>query len=104
MVLALVNEAVKKSIIFVDLFNILRLIKINHISSNEYKIKTLNFFQFLFGNMVDFGGYMGQTFGPIEGGSIGLSIGRTYGSMGWASYLCLLCGIIADKYFSAQKF
>jgi NHS family xanthosine MFS transporter len=55
--------------------------------------------------MVDFGGYMGQTFGPIEGGSIGLSIGRTYGSMGWASlFMPALLGIIADKYFSAQKF
>lgn len=47
---------------------------------------------------------MGQVFGPIEGGSIGLSIGRTYGSMGWASlFMPPLLGIIADKYFSAQK-
>jgi NHS family xanthosine MFS transporter len=39
----------------------------------------------------------GQTFGPIEGGSIGLSIGRTYGSMGWASlFMPALLGIIAE--------
>jgi NHS family xanthosine MFS transporter len=47
---------------------------------------------------------MGQTFGPIEGGSIGLSIGRTYGSMGASLFMPALLGIIADKYFSAQKF
>ena len=47
---------------------------------------------------------MGQFFGPLEGGSIGLSIGRTYGSMGWASlFMPALLGIIADKYFGAQK-
>jgi NHS family xanthosine MFS transporter len=43
--------------------------------------------------LISLGGYMGQTFGPIEGGSIGLSIGN-YGSMGWAVYLCLLCLVL----------
>jgi hypothetical protein len=47
--------------------------------------------------------YMGQTFGPIEGG-IGLSIGRTYGSrLGEFIYACF-AWYCADKYFSAQKF
>ncbi len=66
----------------------------------------MNFFQFFVWGiwLISLGGYMGQVFGPIEGGSIGLSIGRTYGSMGWASlFMPPLLGIIADKYFSAQK-
>ena len=66
----------------------------------------MNFFQFFVWGiwLISLGGYMGQVFGPIEGGSIGLSIGRTYGSMGWASlFMPALLGIIADKYFSAQK-
>jgi NHS family xanthosine MFS transporter len=66
----------------------------------------MNFLQFFVWGawLISLGGYMGQTFGPIEGSSIGLSIGRTYGSMGWASlFMPALLGIIADKYFSAQK-
>jgi NHS family xanthosine MFS transporter len=66
----------------------------------------MNFFQFFVWGiwLISLGGYMGQTFGPLEGGSIGLSIGRTYGSMGWASlFMPALLGIIADKYFSAQR-
>jgi hypothetical protein len=63
----------------------------------------MNFFQFLFGNMDFTWRYMGQTFGPIEGG-IGLSIGRTYGSrLGEFIYACF-AWYYADKYFSAQKF
>lgn len=70
------------------------------------RLTIMNFFQFFVWGiwLISLGGYMGQTFGPIEGGSIGLSIGRTYGSMGWASlFMPALLGIIADKYFSAQK-
>lgn len=66
----------------------------------------MNFFQFFVWGiwLISLGGYMGQVFGPIEGSSIGLSIGRTYGSMGWASlFMPALLGIIADKYLSAQK-
>ena len=66
----------------------------------------MNFFQFFVWGiwLISLGGYMGQVFGPLEGSSIGLSIGRTYGSMGWASlFMPALLGIIADKYFSAQK-
>jgi MFS transporter, NHS family, xanthosine permease len=66
----------------------------------------MNFLQFFVWGiwLISLGGYMGQTFGPIEGNSIGLSIGRTYGSMGWASlFMPALMGIVADKYLSAQK-
>lgn len=66
----------------------------------------MNFFQFFVWGiwLISLGGYMGQVFGPLEGSSIGLSIGRTYGSMGWASlFMPALLGIIADKYLSAQK-
>ena len=70
------------------------------------RLTIMNFLQFFVWGiwLISLGGYMGQTFGPIEGDSIGLSIGRTYGSMGWASlFMPALLGIIADKYFSAQK-
>lgn len=72
----------------------------------KFRLTLMNFLQFFVWGiwLISLGGYMGQTFGPIEGGSIGLSIGRTYGSMGWASlFMPALLGIIADKYFSAQK-
>ena len=74
--------------------------------SIKLRLTIMNFFQFFVWGiwLISLGGYMGQVFGPIEGGSIGLSIGRTYGSMGWASlFMPALLGIIADKYFSAQK-
>lgn len=74
--------------------------------SIKFRLTIMNFLQFfVWGTwLISLGGYMGQTFGPIEGGSIGLSIGRTYGSMGWASlFMPALLGIIADKYISAQK-
>jgi hypothetical protein len=46
---------------------------------------------------------MGKLF--KKGGSIGLSIGRTYGSMGWASlFMPALLGIIADKYLVLKSF
>jgi MFS transporter, NHS family, xanthosine permease len=72
----------------------------------KLRLIVLNFLQFfVWGSwLISLGGYMGQTFGPIEGDSIGLSIGRTYGSMGWASlFMPALMGILADKYLSAQK-
>jgi MFS transporter, NHS family, xanthosine permease len=74
--------------------------------SLKLKLTIMNFLQFFVWGawLISLGGYMGQTFGPIEGSSIGLSIGRTYGSMGWASlFMPALLGIIADKYISAQK-
>lgn len=72
----------------------------------KIRLTIMNFLQFFVWGiwLISLGGYMGQSFGPIEGDSIGLSIGRTYGSMGWASlFMPALLGIIADKYFSAQK-
>ncbi len=74
--------------------------------SIKLRLTIMNFFQFFVWGiwLISLGGYMGQVFGPIEGSSIGLSIWRTYGSMGWASlFMPALLGIIADKYFSAQK-
>lgn len=74
--------------------------------SIKFRLTLMNFLQFFVWGawLISLGGYMGQNFGPIEGSSIGLSIGRTYGSMGWASlFMPALLGIIADKYFSAQK-
>jgi NHS family xanthosine MFS transporter len=74
--------------------------------SIKLRLTIMNFFQFFVWGiwLISLGGYMGQFFGPNEGGTIGLSIGRTYGSMGWASlFMPALLGIIADKYFSAQK-
>ncbi|NBU80886.1 MAG: MFS transporter [Flavobacteriaceae bacterium] len=72
----------------------------------KFRLTIMNFLQFFVWGawLISLGGYMGQTFGPIEGSSIGLSIGRTYGSMGWASlFMPAILGIIADKYFSAQR-
>jgi MFS transporter, NHS family, xanthosine permease len=72
----------------------------------KLRLTVLNFLEFFVWGawLISLGGYMGQTFGPTEGDSIGLSIGRTYGSMGWASLLMpALMGIVADKYLSAQK-
>ncbi|WP_031456564.1 nucleoside permease [Flavobacterium chungangense] len=72
----------------------------------KLRLTIMNFFQFFVWGiwLISLGGYMGQVFGPLEGSSIGLSIGRTYGSMGWASlFMPALLGIIADKYLSAQK-
>jgi MFS transporter, NHS family, xanthosine permease len=74
--------------------------------SIKFRLIVMNFLQFFVWGiwLISLGGYMGQTFGPIEGNSIGLSIGRTYGSMGWASlFMPALMGIVADKYLSAQK-
>jgi MFS transporter, NHS family, xanthosine permease len=74
--------------------------------SIKFRLIILNFAEFFVWGawLISLGGYMGQTFGPTEGNSIGLSIGRTYGSMGWASlFMPALMGIVADKYLSAQK-
>jgi NHS family xanthosine MFS transporter len=56
----------------------------------------MNFFQFCLGIWLIHLRVHGQTFGPIEGGSIGLSIGRTYGSMAGRLFMPALLGIIAE--------
>jgi MFS transporter, NHS family, xanthosine permease len=74
--------------------------------SLKLRLTIMNFLQFfVWGSwLISLGGYMFQTFSSSEASSIGLSIGRTYGSMGWASlFMPALLGIIADKYLSAQK-
>ena len=47
----------------------------------KLRLTIMNFLQFFVWGiwLISLGGYMGQVFGPIEGGSVGLSIGRTYG-------------------------
>ena len=70
------------------------------------RLTILNFLQFFVWGawLISLGGYMGATFGPTEGDSIGLSIGRTYGSMGWASlFMPALMGILADKYMNGER-
>ena len=74
--------------------------------SIKFRLTIMNFLQFFVWGawLISLGGYMFETFGKAEATSIGLSIGRTYGSMGWASlFMPALLGIIADKYVSAQK-
>ncbi len=93
------------SFLMVDL-RLVNFLNTIYIMNIKLRLTIMNFFQFFVWGiwLISLGGYMGQVFGPIEGGSIGLSIGRTYGSMGWASlFMPPLLGIIADKYFSAQK-
>lgn len=72
----------------------------------RFRLTVVNFLQFFVWGawLISLGGYMYTTFQPLDGKNIGISIGRTYGSMGWASLIMpALMGIIADKYLSAQK-
>lgn len=72
----------------------------------KFKLTIMNFLQFFVWGawLISLGGYMFETFGKAEATTIGLSIGRTYGSMGLASlFMPAILGIIADKYVSAQK-
>ncbi len=72
----------------------------------KIRLTIMNFLEFFVWGawLISLGGYMFQAFGATEGSNIGLSIGRTYGSMGWASLIMpALMGIVADKYLSAQK-
>lgn len=72
----------------------------------KFKLTIMNFLQFFVWGawLISLGGYMFETFGKAEATTIGISIGRTYGSMGLASlFMPAILGIIADKYISAQK-
>jgi MFS transporter, NHS family, xanthosine permease len=74
--------------------------------SIKLRLTIINFLEFFVWGawLISLSGYMFQTFASAEGNSIGLSIGRTYGSMGWASlFMPALMGIVADKYLPAQK-
>ena len=50
----------------------------------KFRLTVMNFLQFFVWGawLISLGGYMGQNFGPIEGSSIGLSIGRTLAFFG----------------------
>jgi NHS family xanthosine MFS transporter len=51
--------------------------------------------------LISLGGYMFVSFGSEA--NIGLKIGNTYGTMGWASlFMPALMGILADKYIRAE--
>ncbi len=72
----------------------------------KLRLTVLNFLEFFVWGawLISLGGFMFQAFAASEGNTIGLSIGRTYGSMGWASlFMPALMGIVADKYLPAQK-
>src|SRR6185436_21069045 len=67
------------------------------------RLTTLSFLQFFVWGiwLISLGGYMFVSFGSED--SIGLKIGNTYGTMGWASLLMpAVMGILADKYIRAE--
>lgn len=69
----------------------------------KLRLTTLSFFQFFVWGiwLISLGGYMFVSFGNESG--IGLKIGNTYGTMGWASlFMPALMGILADKYVRAE--
>jgi NHS family xanthosine MFS transporter len=69
----------------------------------KLRLTGLSFLQFFVWGLwlISLGDYMFINFGNENG--IGLKIGNTYGTMGWASLLMpALMGILADKYIRAQ--
>lgn len=69
----------------------------------KLRLTTLSFFQFFVWGiwLISLGGYMFVSFGGEP--NIGLKIGNTYGTMGWASlFMPALMGILADKYIRAE--
>jgi MFS transporter, NHS family, xanthosine permease len=68
----------------------------------KLRLTTLSFLQFFVWGiwLISLGGYMFVTF---KDPNIGLKIGSTYGTMGWASlFMPALMGILADKYVRAE--
>jgi NHS family xanthosine MFS transporter len=68
----------------------------------KLRLTTLSFLQFFVWGiwLISLGGYMFITF---KEPNIGLKIGTTYGTMGWASlFMPALMGILADKYIRAE--
>lgn len=68
----------------------------------KLRLTTLSFLQFFVWGiwLISLGGYMFITFSDPD---IGLKIGQTYGTMGWASlFMPALMGILADKYIRAE--
>jgi MFS transporter, NHS family, xanthosine permease len=67
------------------------------------RLTGLSFLQFFVWGiwLISLGGYMFINFGSEP--NIGLKIGNTYGTMGWASlFMPALMGILADKYIRAE--
>jgi MFS transporter, NHS family, xanthosine permease len=71
--------------------------------SIKFRLTVLSFLQFFIWGawLISLGDYMFISFGSES--NIGLKIGNTYGTMGWASLLMpALMGILADKYIRAE--
>ena len=69
----------------------------------KLRLTGLSFLQFFVWGiwLISLGGYMFVSFGSEP--NIGLKIGNTYGTMGWASlFMPALMGILADKYVRAE--
>jgi MFS transporter, NHS family, xanthosine permease len=69
----------------------------------KLRLTGLSFLQFFVWGiwLISLGGYMFISFGNEA--NIGLKIGNTYGTMGWASlFMPALMGILADKYIRAE--
>ncbi len=69
----------------------------------KLRLTGLSFLQFFVWGiwLISLGGYMFVNFGTEA--NIGLKIGNTYGTMGWASlFMPALMGILADKYIRAE--
>ena len=69
----------------------------------KLRLTGLSFLQFFVWGiwLISLGGYMFISFGSEA--NIGLKIGNTYGTMGWASlFMPALMGILADKYVRAE--
>ena len=69
----------------------------------KLRLTGLSFLQFFVWGiwLISLGGYMFVSFGSED--NIGLKIGNTYGTMGWASlFMPALMGILADKYIRAE--
>jgi NHS family xanthosine MFS transporter len=69
----------------------------------KLRLTGLSFLQFFVWGiwLISLGGYMFVNFGAEE--NIGVKIGNTYGTMGWASlFMPALMGILADKYIRAE--
>lgn len=71
----------------------------------KLRLTGLSFLQFFVWGiwLISLGGYMFASFNsPVDPG-LGLKVGNTYGTMGWASLLMpALMGILADKYIRAE--
>jgi len=71
----------------------------------KFRLTGLSFLQFFVWGiwLISLGGYMFASFNdPLDPG-LGLKVGNTYGTMGWASlFMPALMGILADKYLRAE--